>query len=139
MPLAKEVKGVLIDNKIYTFGGFNKKPLTAIESFDLITGKWQKEGELFTGLSKPAITHADNIVYLFEDGKLVTYNIKTKELKQYAIELFLNASGLHYSESKLYIVGGFKDEDYSILPSNELFRIDLNQFEITKANKSKQL
>jgi len=38
------------------FGGYNKKNLTEIESFDLKTAKWKKEGTLFRGMRKPAIT-----------------------------------------------------------------------------------
>jgi len=37
MPSAKETNGVLIDDKIYLIGGFKSKPLSEIESFDLIT------------------------------------------------------------------------------------------------------
>jgi len=42
MPIAKEVKGVLIKDKIYLVGGFNNKPLSSIETFDLTTQKWKK-------------------------------------------------------------------------------------------------
>ncbi len=136
MPSAKETKGVLINNKIYTFGGFNNSPLKDIESFDLITGKWQKEGELLSALSQPAITHKNDMVYLFENGKMVTYNINSKELKEYAIDLFLNASELQYADGKLYILGGFKNKEYSILPSRGLFRVNLKEFETTKVIKT---
>lgn len=136
MPSAKETKGVLINNKIYTFGGFNNSPLKDIESFDLITGKWQKEGELFSPLTQPAITHINDMVYLFENGKMVTYNINSKELKEYAIDLFLNASELQYAEGKLYIFGGFKNKEYSILRSRGLFRVNLSEFEATKVIKT---
>ena len=139
MPSAKETKGVLINNKIYTFGGFNNNPLKDIESFDLITGKWQKEGELFSALDQPAITHINDMVYLFENGKMVTYNITSKELKEYAIDLFLSSSELQYAEGKLYILGGFKNEEYSIFPSRGLFRVSLKEFETTKVNKTHKI
>jgi len=139
MPIAKETKGVLIDDKIYLFGGFNNKPLKGIESYDLISGKWKKEGELMTSLSKPAITHKDKMVYLFENGKIITFNIKTKELKEYATGLFLKASNIHYANNKLYIIGGFKGDQNSKKPSTDIFSIDLSEFKITRVQNSKIL
>lgn len=139
MPSAKEVNGVLIDNKIYLLGGFNRNPLTEIETFDLISGEWKKEGDLFQGLTNPAITHKNDDIYLFEDGKIVRYNIKTKELQQYLIDLNLKSSKLYYANNKLYILGGFRENNYSVTPSRELYSIDLNEFEKTKINKSKRL
>ena len=139
MPLAKETKGVLIDDKVYLLGGFNEKPLTEIESFDLISGKWKKEGDLFKGISTPAITHKDEMVYLYDEGKLVTFNIKTKELKQFLIDLDLKSSKLYYTNSKLYILGGFRENSYSTIPSKALYSIDLKEFETTNIHKSKKL
>jgi len=136
MPTAKETKGVLIGHKIYTFGGYNNSSLKDIESFDLITGKWKKEGKLFSAFSQPAITHINDMVYLFENGKVVTYNINSKELKEYAIGLFFNASELHYANNKLYILGGFKEGEFSFSPSRGLYRVDLNEFERTKVIKT---
>ncbi len=139
MPVAKEASGVLIKDKIYLVGGFNKKALTAIETYDLITGKWKKEGDLFKGISKPAITHNGAILYIFEDGKILTYNLLTKELNTYYINLFLKASKLFYSGNTLYILGGFREKSYSAYPSRSLFSIDLNEFENTKIHKTRKL
>ena len=139
MPIAKETKGVLIDDKIYLFGGFNNKPLRGIESYDLISGKWKKEGELMASLSKPAITYKENMVYLFENGKIITFNIKTKELKEYTTGLFLKASNIHRSNTKLYIVGGFEEDRNNKIPSADIFSIDLSEFKITRVQKSKTM
>ena len=46
MPIAKEVKGVLIEDKIYLVGGYNNKPLSSIETFDLTTQNGKKK-EIF--------------------------------------------------------------------------------------------
>ncbi len=139
MPIAKETKGVLIDDKIYLFGGFNNKPLRGIESYDLISGKWKKEGELMASLSKPAITYKENTVYLFENGKIITFNIKTKELKEYTTGLFLKASNIHCSNNKLYIVGGYKEDQNSKTPSADIFSVDLSEFKITRVQNSKTM
>jgi hypothetical protein len=139
MPIAKETKGVLVDDKVYLFGGFKDKSLAGIESYDLISGKWKKEGELFSDLNKPAITQNKNIIYIFENGQILTYNIVTKELKQYVIGLFLNSAKLHYANNKLYIVGGFIEDRNTKTPSADIFSIDLTEFKITRVQKSKKL
>ena len=139
MPIAKEVKGVLIKDKIYLVGGFNNMPLAAIETFDLTTQKWKKEENLFYGVSKPAITHKDNIIYFFNDGIINTYNTVTKELNEYLIELSLQASEMFYGDNTLYILGGLKQTSYSIYPSSQLFSIDINEFNKTKVHNSKTL
>ncbi|PHQ56544.1 MAG: galactose oxidase [Lutibacter sp.] len=139
MPIAKEVRGILIEDKIYLLGGFNKKPFSGIETFNLVTQKWEKEGELFRGISKPGITHKNDIIYFYNEGRIGTYNIKTKQLKEYFIDLNLESPELFYANNKLYILGGFKLTNYSINPSRGLFSIDLHEFEKTKVQNSKTL
>ena len=139
MPEAKEVKGVLIKNIIYLIGGFNNKTLKEIESFNLTTGKWEKEGELLSGIKTPALATHDNVIYIFDDGKIYTYNTKTKELDEYLIYLFFKSSSLFYYNDKLYLLGGFKENEFSKTPSSNLYSIDLNEFEKTAISKSKTL
>ena len=139
MPVAKETNGVLVNNKVYLIGGFNTKPLRSIEAFDIQSGKWTKEGELFEGFSKPAVAHNGDMIYGFEDGKVITYNTKTKELNQYLIDLDLKASKLYYANNKLYVLGGFRENSYATIPSAQLYAIDINEFKTTKINKSKRL
>ncbi|MCH7525307.1 MAG: carboxypeptidase-like regulatory domain-containing protein [Bacteroidetes bacterium] len=139
MPKAKEVKGVLIKNKIYLIGGFNNKPLKEIETYDITNGKWEKEGELFIGINHPALTAHNNLIYIFNDGKICTYNIDTKELNEYLIDLFLKSSSLFYYNDKLYLLGGFKEDEFSKTPTSKLYSINLNEFEKTAISKSKKL
>lgn len=139
MPFAKESNGVLIENRIYLVGGIRERSISSIESFDLISGKWKKEGELFESFAKPAVTYNGDVVYMFEDEKIVTYNTKTKELNQYLIDLDLKASKLYYANNKLYILGGYRENSFSVKPSANLYSIDLREFETTKIYKSKRL
>ncbi|MEO6176692.1 MAG: carboxypeptidase-like regulatory domain-containing protein [Flavobacterium circumlabens] len=139
MPTAKETTGILIDDKIYLIGGDDGKPVSKIETYDLLKQKWQTESELFSGLERPAITYHDNIIYFFEDLKMYVYDLKTKQLKEYEIELPLNYSAMYYYNNKLYILGGRTDKNYSKIPSSKVYSIDLNEFEITKPAKSKIL
>jgi hypothetical protein len=139
MPTAKETNGILIKDKIYLIGGFNTKPLSTVESFDLLTEKWETEGELFFGVRNPAIIQNDGIIYFFENEKIYTYNTITKQLKEYLINLPMKASKLYFSENKLYLLGGYIENYYSKYPSPNLFSIDINEFENTKPNRSKFL
>lgn len=139
MPTAKETNGILIKDKIYLIGGFNTKPLSTVESFDLLTEKWETEGELFFGVRNPAITQNDGIIYFFENEKIYTYNTITKQLKEYLINLPMKASKLYFSENKLYLLGGYIENYYSKYPSPNLSSIDINEFENTKPNRSKFL
>jgi hypothetical protein len=135
MPIAKETSGILINNKIYLFGGSNGKPLSTIESFDLINEKWKTEGNLFLPLENPAITSKNDLVYLFENEKLYTYDVNTKEQKEYLIDLPMKSSKLFYYDNKLYLLGGYIENYYSKFPSPNLFSIDINEFSNTKPNK----
>jgi hypothetical protein len=137
MPTAEETTGILIDDKIYLIGGFNGEPISKIETFDLVTEKWLTEGELFSGLERPAITYNDDIIYFFEDEKMYTYNLKSKQLKEYEINLPLKFSAMYYNDNKLYILGGRIDNSYSKIPSAKVFSIDLNEFKSTNPNKVK--
>lgn len=139
MPIAKEVNGVLIKDKIYLIGGFNGKPLSSFESFDLLTETWKTEGELINSLSYPAITHKDDVIYFFENEKMYTLNISTKETKEYLINLPFKASKMYYSDEKLYLIGGYLENNYSQYPSSNLFSIDISEFENTKPNRVKIL
>ncbi|WP_166959459.1 Kelch repeat-containing protein [Yeosuana marina] len=139
MTKPKEVNGVLINDKIYLIGGFNEKPLTEIESYDLATGKWQKEGDLFHGIENPALTHYDNTIYIFNDGEMLTYNTITKTLNEYKIDLYLKNSQLQYYNNNLYIIGGYTKDEFEKSPSSSLYSINVNDFLRTKINNSKKL
>ncbi len=139
MSKAKEVKGVLVENKIYLIGGFNGNPLSEIESYNISSGKWEKEGELFYGIEKPALAYNDNIIYIFNNGKIVTFNINTKELNEYEINLNLKASKLYYFNEKIYLLGGYFQDEFSKSSTSRLYSIDLNEFERTKVKKTRKI
>lgn len=138
MPTPKEAKGVLVNDKIYLIGGFNKNASDEVESFDLKIGKWKMEGRLFTAMRRPALAYNDNIIYIFENGRILTYSVKTKELNEYLIGLNLKSSELFYANNKLYLLGGYREDEFSITPSPDFFSIDLNEFEKTRIKNSKR-
>lgn len=139
MPVGKETKGVLIGNTVYLVGGFNLKPLTDIESYNITTGEWKAEGKLFNGVERPGLAYNDNIIYIFDEGRIQTYNILTRELNQYSIDLMLKSAGLFYTNNKLYIVGGYREYETAIAPSFELYSIDLSEFQKAVVYNSKIL
>ncbi len=139
MPNTKEVTGIVFEDKLYLFGGFNKKNLSEIESFNLKTGIWKNEGTLFRGMRKPSITMDTEFIYLQEGGKMITFEPKTNILKEYKIDLNLNNANMHFLNENLYLVGGYHDEDYRKFPSNGLFSIAVSEFFNTEPIRIKTL
>lgn len=139
MSKGKETSGIIIDHTLYLFGGNRNKSLTEIESFDLNTGKWRKEGDLFTAMEKPAITSYDKTIYLFEKDRLVTYHTNTKELREFRIELPFYFSEMFYLNDKLYIVGGTEKKEYQNTPQRNFVEISLDEFYTTSVKSEKVL
>lgn len=137
MPTAKETSGIVIDDKIYLIGGDDGKPVSKIETFDLNTQAWQTEGDLFYGLEKPAIAYQDNMIYIYEDRILYTYDLKTKQLKEYETELALKYSAMYFADNKLYILGGRTENKYEKFASSTVFIIDIDDFKNTKPTRTK--
>lgn len=139
MTTAKETSGILVDNTIYLFGGNNGDNLDTIETFDLTSEKWTTAGTLFNTIERPATTTYNNIIYLFDNNKIIVFDIKNKTLKQFSVEINATDSSIQYYNNKLYIIGGKKENEYSIVPSKEVLSIDLEEFETTKPDKIKSL
>jgi hypothetical protein len=138
MKVGKECKGVLVDDKIYLFGGFRDGERSEVETFDLKSGDWNELGNLFTKLSKPATAHNNQIIYLFEEGKLFTYNTVTKELNQFSIGLQFKDAEMHFYNNKLYIMGGYVESSTSITSSKGVYSIDVEEFDNTRVKKYQQ-
>lgn len=139
MPIAKETSGTILDDKIYLIGGNNGKSLLDIESFDLTTEKWQSEGELFSGYENPAVTSNNDIIYFFEDRKMSVYDTKSKQLKEYLIELSIKSSTMYFFDNKLYIVGGSTFINYATAPTANVYSLSIDEFDSTKPSRIKVL
>ncbi|WP_159021540.1 carboxypeptidase-like regulatory domain-containing protein [Formosa sp. L2A11] len=139
MTQPKEVKGVLVNKKIYLIGGFNEMALKTIEYYDLEQGIWHNEGELFKGIDNPALTQHDNIIYIFNDDRLLTYNTLTKVLNAYKTDLDLYNASLFYAENKLFLVGGNTTYNYAIEPVSDIYSIDIRELPRTKIIETKTL
>lgn len=139
MTKPKETDGVIIKDKVYLIGGFNGNPLSEIESLDLTTGTWKKEGDLFYEMENPSVTSHNGLIYIFNFGKLHIYDTQQGTLTAYDIDLFIKDPNLHYYQNKLYVLGGYTEDRYSKEPSSKLFEINLNQLVKTKVQDSKTL
>ena len=137
MPKGKEVKGIIFDDKLYFFGGYNQKNLTDIESYNLKTGRWKKEGTLFTAMRNPAITKDNEFIYLQENGKMIAFSPKKNILKEYAIDLNLKNSNMHLYNENIYIIGGYSFvNEFKISPSSGVYKIEVTEFFKTKPLKT---
>ncbi|OXA77058.1 Kelch motif-containing protein [Flavobacterium aquidurense] len=139
MPIAKETSGVILDDKIYLIGGNNGKSLLDIESFDLTTEKWQTEGELFSGYENPTVTSNKDFIYFFEDRKMCIYDTKSKQLKEYLVELSVKSSTMYFFDNKLYIIGGSTFINYATAATANVYSINTDEFDTTKPNRIKVL
>lgn len=133
----KEVHGVIVDDLVYLVGGFNDKPLTEIESYSLERGEWNQEGHLFSGTAFPALAYSNDIIYIYSNGKISTFNTLTKVLNEYQIGLYTQGSQMHCYNGNLYIMGGFTEDDFTQSPSSSLSIISLDAFSKTKILNSK--
>lgn len=139
MPSAMEAKGVIVNDTIFLIGGYDLKPLDRIRMFNLSGGKWSDEGQLFYAVQRPALAYNKDIIYIFENGILQTYNIKTKVVKLYSIDLFLYSPEFICTNNNLYIIGGSEADGASIKPSSDLYCIDLREFAHSKVYATKTL
>lgn len=139
MEIAKETQGVIIDDIIYLIGGYNEKALNVIESYNIKTGTWKTEGTLFNDIERPALAAHEHIIYMFNDGRLLTYDTTTNLLESYKINLDLKHPKMHYHQYKLYIIGGYVENDYSKTALSSLYAIDLDEFSKAKPINSKNL
>jgi len=137
MLASKEVNGISIDNKIYLIGGFNGKKLPDIESFDLTTGIWSHEGNLFEPIASPSVSYFNGVIYIFNNGKINTYDLKSKILNEYLVKIYTSNANMHFHEGKLYILGGHLKNNYSKNVSEKMYSIDIEEFNSTKILKSK--
>lgn len=137
MKTPKETSGVLFNERFYTFGGFKDTALNTIESWDVTTGEWKQEGELFRNIEKPAIIKHKSLIYIYDYGLFMIFDAKKKTLKSYRINLYVKEAKLHFFKDHLYIIGGFRETEFSKEPSSAIYKIDIAEFNKTKINKSK--
>lgn len=139
MTKAKQTDGAMINEKVYLIGGSDGRPLSEIESLDLSNGKWQKEGDLLYAMENPSIASYNEIIYIYNFGKLHVYNTTADVIYEYNIDLSIKEPEMVYHKDKLYIIGGYREERFAKEPSSDVFSIDLIELRKTKIVNSKKL
>jgi N-acetylneuraminic acid mutarotase len=132
MPTAKETKGVVVDNTIYLIGGFSHKPLATIESYNIQTGEWTVEGSLITEVERPGLALHGDVIYIYEGKTVQLFNLKTRAIREYAIDLGLTYCELFWAGNTLLVIGGYEEDTGSTIPSDGVFAIDLEEFASTQ-------
>ena len=132
IPVAKESKGIVVGNEIYLVGGFKGGPLKDIDSYNLTTGEWTTVAGLKREVERPGLVYHAGIIYIFENGKIQAYNVETGEVNLYMVDLPFHSAELFYTDNKLYVVGGFRKDEYTIEPSDGVYSIDMDQFRKTR-------
>jgi len=90
-------------------------------------------------MQRPSIASHEDIIYIYNFGKLTVFNTLKNTLTAYDIDLYLKDPNLLYHKNKLYVLGGYTEELYSKTPSAGLFAIDLDEMGRTKVRDSKEL
>lgn len=121
------MNGILVNHKVYFFGGYRTAPSWTSASYDLHTGKWEKLCDLKDGVSYPGIASHGDYIYIFEKKTLQVYNIKTDSIRIYSLNLNFEGAGLFYSEGNLYIVGGCTRSGIYVSPQNSVYSVDVSR------------
>ena len=127
MPIRRAPDAILVDHCIYLIGNSNGGG-RSLECYNLLTGAWTNAGHLLYRLGWPSLAYHNDIIYIFEQGVVQTFNIKSRQVRSYMIDLKLKSPALYYFDGKLYILGGFYMGD----PSRNVYSIDLKEFDKTE-------
>lgn len=128
---AEETKGIIAGNIIYLFGGYKERPLYDIGTYNISTGEYRIEGQLPQSMERPAVAFDNKYtVYLYDSGRIYTYNIHTGELSGYYIGFDVNNAEMLYENEALFILGGKKDN----IPSSKVYRVNISDFKQTKSH-----
>lgn len=139
VPISDDTTTILVDDTVYFFGGFKEERTNMIVSLNLESGKLKSEGKLFYDFEKPSVARKDQTIFIFENSKLLTFDISTKELKEYRVDLPLFGSKIYVEGEDLLVLGGYKKRNYKVHPQRNFYRVDLNQLPKTRARKYAKL
>ena len=132
MTSGKESSAALVGNKIYVIGGNDGNWLNTIESLNLLTGKWKTEARLSHTWKEPSIVSYGKVIYIYEKGKLFTFDVEKKEVTSYLVDLDLIGPVLHVWKEQLFILGGYDEYLYRKKPLDGCYKIDLVEFNKTE-------
>jgi N-acetylneuraminic acid mutarotase len=112
MPEEKETKGVIVNGKLYTIGGYNGKVSDRINVYDINTDKWTELAKLPSGISaNSVVAYGTKIFSLFDftnQAFIGCYDIPSNKITilQQNNMIGRRHAGAHIQNDKLYIMGG---------------------------------
>ncbi|WNI39073.1 kelch repeat-containing protein [Chryseobacterium sp. SG20098] len=121
MPIAKETKGKIVNNKLYVIGGFNEASSNLIDVYDLTTNRWTDQYKMPVGISGHSLAVADNKIFIVGDYNnqdfLAYFDTTTHKFYQLSSNMSprRHAAAEVYN-NRLYIIGG----NTSTLPSSSI-------------------
>ncbi len=132
LPQGRETRGIQVGDKFYLIGGYQGFILKQIESYTLSEGTIRQESEPEYGVRRPALATDEEVIYIFENGILQTYHVKTGEQYIYQAEIFVQNCEMFCKDGKLYLLGGHIGGGDVQEPSRGVYSIDLAVLEQTR-------
>lgn len=129
MPETMETQGCIIENKLYTFGGYNGKSSAEIQVLNLQSQSWKSEGYLPRPLSGHVVVAWRQYAILIGDTRqtnyLAIYNTQTGVISEYRTNMKGHSRGACIIDDKLYVFGGllFTEKNST---REALFELDLD-------------
>lgn len=140
--LGIETKSIAVHDTIYLIGGSGNIAYHHISTYHPKTGEYRKEDvQSRVNWERPALACNNDIIYIFENETLSTYNIDSKTINHYSLPLKLTDCEMVYYDNNLYIIGGrttevmilSKDTEAIIfIPSDKLYKVPLENLHKTR-------
>ncbi|WP_347217155.1 kelch repeat-containing protein [Chryseobacterium sp.] len=145
MPIAKETKGKIVNNKLYVIGGFNGTSSNMINVYDLTTNRWTDQYSMPVGVSGHSLAVSDNKIFIVGDYNNLTFlayfDTVTHELRQLSSNIIprRHATAEVYN-NKLYIIGGnTTSTSISAIKSTQVADISENVLSANATNEDRDL
>lgn len=111
IPFAGEIKGEIIDGKLYIIGGFNGSVSSSIDIYNISTGNWESSFMMPVGISAHATAVVGSKIYIVGDFSNLTSTayFDTSDSSFEILENNLNPRRHCASEGidgSLYVIGG---------------------------------
>ncbi|MFZ4930378.1 Kelch repeat-containing protein [Chryseobacterium sp. Mn2064] len=111
MPIAKETKGKIVNNKLYVIGGFNGTSSDLIDVYDLDSNRWIQQYTMPAGVSGHSLAVSGNKIFIIggynNQTFLAYFDTTTNELHELSSNMIPRRhSTAEVYNNKLYITGG---------------------------------
>ncbi len=122
-----ELKGVQNGDTLFALN-WSENEYATLEAFNLTRNVWESLGQIPMNLEDASMTYLDHNIYIFKEGVFFKFNTVSRQFKKYHINIYVSGAGLHASQGYLYLIGGCIRDEFSIIPSNNVYKIDVLSF-----------